>query len=158
MNERKEHHRRIRLFQAITALILIAIAYAMTIIGRGHTIYLDNKRLEYEGQSYSAPYRVVISVDGEEVAKLFNRERGSAICIGQTFTMTMSVLEKRGGEEKTETYTLKLPKDMDGIIINLPGYLAGLGEEAYLSEFIPAPSTEPVEETPNTEDDFGIGI
>lgn len=156
MRGRGEATRRVRAVQAMTALILIAIAYVMTIIGRGHTIYLDNKRLEYEGKSYAAPYRVVVQVDGKEVAKLFNRERGEATCIGQTFTMTLSVMEKRGGEEKTEIHTLKLPKDMDGIIINLPGYLAGLGEEAYLSEFIPAPISEPIDETPNNEEDLEL--
>ena len=46
---------------------------------------------------------------------------------------------------------------MDGIIINLPAYLAGLGEDAYLSEFIPSPDAEPVEEEPTADDEFGLG-
>ena len=36
---------------------------------------------------------------------------------------------------------------MDGPVINLPAYLAGLPEEAYLSEFVPVASEEPEEET-----------
>ena len=36
--------------------------------------------------------------------------------------------------------------------------MAGLPEEAYLEEFIPAPPTEEDdEEAPNTEDDMGLG-
>lgn len=144
------------LFQLAAVVVLIAIAYAMTIIGRGHTVYLDNKKLEYNGQTYDTPYKVVVYVDGEQVAKLYDRERGSAICIGQKFTMTLEITEKKGGSETTQTYTVPLPKNMDGVIINLPAYLAGLGEDAYLSEFIPSPDAEPVEEETPSGDDFGL--
>ena len=33
-------------------LVLVVIGVIMSIIGRGHTIYLDNKTLEYDGQTY----------------------------------------------------------------------------------------------------------
>ena len=56
--------------------------------------------------------------------------------------MTLEIMESKGGSEETQTYKIPLPKNMDGIIINIPGYLAGLPEEAYLTEFIAAP--EPV--------------
>ena len=36
------------LFRAGTIVLLIAIAVCMMIIGRGHTIYFDNKTLEAE--------------------------------------------------------------------------------------------------------------
>ena len=42
------------------------------------------------------------------------------------------------------------------IIINLPAYLAGLGEDAYLTEFIPSPDAEIVEEDTPSGDDFGM--
>lgn len=125
----KTSNRRL-IFQLAAVVVLIVIAYAMTIIGRGHTVYLDNKKLEYNGKSYDTPYKVVVFVDGEQVAKLYDRERGSATCIGQKFTVTLEITEKKGGSETTQTYTIPLPKNMDGIIINLPAYLAGLGEDA----------------------------
>ena len=153
----KTSNRRL-IFQLAAVVVLIVIAYAMTIIGRGHTVYLDNKKLEYNGKTYDTPYKVVVLVDGEQVAKLYDRERGSATCIGQKFTVTLEITEKKGGSETTQTYTIPLPKNMDGIIINLPAYMAGLPEEAYLEEFIPAPPTEEDdEEAPNTEDDMGLG-
>ena len=40
-------------------VVLIVIGIIMSIIGRGHTIDLDNKTLEYEGQTYKAPYKAV---------------------------------------------------------------------------------------------------
>ena len=149
--------KRTLIIQIAAVVVLIAIAYWMTIIGRGHTVYLDNKKLEYNGKTYDTPYKVVVTVDDEQVAKLYDRERGSTTCIGQKFTMTLEITQEKGGSETTETYTLTLPKNMDGIIINLPAYLAGLDEDAYLSEFIPSPDSEPVEEETPSDDDFGMG-
>ena len=135
-------------------LVLIVVGVIMSIIGRGHTIYLDNKTLEYDGQTYKAPYKVTITVGGEQLTKLYDKERGSTTCLGQTFTVTLEVMEKKNGAEETQTYKIPVPKNMDGVIINIPGYLAGLPQEAYLTEFVPAVTEEPVDEEPSTGDDL----
>ena len=135
-------------------LVLIIIGIIMSIIGRGHTIYLENKTLEYNGQTYKAPYKVTIYVGDEQLTKLYDKERGSTTCLGQTFTVTLEVMETKNGSEEMQTYKIPVPKNMDGVIINIPGYLAGLPEEAYLSEFIAAP-TEDIgdDEVPGGEGD-----
>ena len=135
-------------------LMLVIIGIIMSIIGRGHTIYLDNKTLEYNGQTYKAPYKVTIYVGDEQLTKLYDKERGSTTCLGQTFTVTLEVMETKNGSEEMQTYKIPVPKNMDGVIINIPGYLAGLPEEAYLSEFIAAP-TEDIgdDEVPGGEGD-----
>ena len=135
-------------------LVLIIIGIIMSIIGRGHTIYLDNKTLEYNGQTYKAPYKVTIYVGDEQLTKLYDKERGSTTCLGQTFTVTLEVMETKNGSEEMQTYKIPVPKNMDGVIINIPGYLAGLPEEAYLSEFVAAP-TEDIgdDEVPGGEGD-----
>ena len=149
--------KRRTLIIALTALALAAVAACMMVIGRGHEIYLDNKTLEgYEGQDYKAFDRVVVTVKGEEVAKLGKRERGSAIWIGQSFKMTLEITEKKGEEPVVKEISLKLPYDMDGIVVNLPALLAGLPEEAWLSEFVPAVTEAPVEEDPVIDDGFGL--
>lgn len=127
--------KRTILFRVGAVTLLLIIAAIMMLIGRGHTIYIDNKKLEYNGQTYETPYKVVVFVDGEQVAKLYNKERGMATCIGQKFEMTLEITKEKGGSEELVTVTLDLPYSMDGIAINLPGYLAGLPQEAYLSEF-----------------------
>lgn len=142
-------------FCILAVLILVAVAGTMMVIGRGHTIYFDNKTIEdYNGQEYKAANRVVVYVKGEEVAKLDARERGTAIWLGQSFEMTLEVTQEKGGEPETRTIQLKLPYDMDGIIINLPAVLAGLPEEAWLSEFVPAVVEEEPEEPVTDEDDL----
>lgn len=84
------------------------------------------------------------------------KERCSVTNIGDKLELTVEVMQQKGGVETTETYTLKLPHDLDGIIINLPAYMAGLPEEAYLEEFIPAPSTDVEDEEPPAPDDMGM--
>ena len=149
--------KRRKLFIALTVLALAAVAACMMVIGRGHEIYLDNKTLEgYEGQDYKAFDRVVVTVKGEEVAKLGKRERGSAIWIGQSFKMTLEITEKKGEEPVVKEISLKLPYDMDGIVVNLPALLAGLPEEAWLSEFVPAVTEAPAAEDPAIGADFGL--
>ena len=70
----------------------------------------------------------------------------------------LEITQEKGGEEVTSVHQIKLPYDMDGVIINLPGYLADLPQEAYLSEFVPTVEEydESAEETPSG-DEFELG-
>ncbi len=147
-------NKRAILFRVGAVLLLIAIAAVMMVIGRGHTVYFDNKTLEYNGTTYETPYKVVVFVNGEQAAKLYNRERGMATWIGQNFEMTLEITQDKGGDEVTQSYAIKLPYNMDGIVVNLPGYLAGLPEDAYLSEFVPLTVEEEVEDV--VIDEFGL--
>lgn len=145
------------LFQILAVVLLVAIGYTMTIIGRGHTIYLDSKTLEYDGQTYKPAYKTVVYVDGQQVAKLYDKERGVATCIGQMLTVTLEITQQKGGTEEVYAYNIPVPRKMDNVIINLPGFLAGLPEEAYLSEFIPSPDEVAADETDvPSDDDFGM--
>ena len=153
----KTSNRRL-IFQLAAVVVLIVIAYAMTIIGRGHTVYFDNRAVDKGGQSVEAPYKITVYVNGEQISKLYEKERCLTTVIGDKLELTVEVMQQKGGSETTETYQMTLPHNIDGIIINLPAYMAGLPEEAYLEEFIPAPPTEEDdEEAPNTEDDMGLG-
>ncbi|MCI9120829.1 MAG: hypothetical protein HFG00_04785 [Oscillibacter sp.] len=148
---------RRKLFPILTVMVLVAIAAAMMVIGRGHTVYFDNRTLEgYNGQDFKALHRIVVTVKGEEAGKLGPRERGMAVWIGQNFEMTLEVTPEKGDEPEIRTIRLKLPYNMDGIIVNLPAVLAGLPEDAWLSEFVPAVPEEP-EEEPFEGDEFGFG-
>jgi len=144
-------------FSILMVLILVGIAACMMVIGRGHTVYFDNKTLEdYQGQEYKAAHKVVVTVKGEEVAKLGKRERGMAVWIGQNFKMTLEITQEKGDEPEVRELSVKLPYSVDGIVINLPALLAGLPEEAWFSEFVPAATEEETEE-PGTGDEFGMG-
>ena len=142
------------LFRLGTVLILVGICAWMMIVGRGHTVYLDNKKLEYEGETYEPPYKITVIVKDEQVAKLNKKDRGMATTIGQNFRMTLRIMKEKKGEETEETYDIKLPYDLDGIVVNLPGLMAGLPEEAWMSEFVSLATTveEETEEVPGTDE------
>ena len=135
-----------------TVLVLIGIAVLMYFLGRGHTVYFDNKKLEYDGVTYDTPYKVEVYVGGERVAKLYDKERGSSICIGANFKIELKVTQEKGGTETEETYSIKLPYDKDGLIVNLPGLMAGLPEDAWMSEFISTEEAQPEDEEVVTDE------
>ena len=144
------------LFIALTVLVLVAIAACMMVIGRGHTLYFDNKKLEYEGETYDTYRRINVIVNGEQVAKLSAKDRGMATFMGQSFSFDLEVTKEKGDDPVVSTYSVKVPYGEDGIVLNLPGLLAGLPEDAYTSVFVPMV----VEEEPEDDiviDDFGMG-
>ena len=147
------------LFRGCTLLIVLLIAAWMFVIGRGHTVYIDNKTLEYNGETYGALQRVEVYVGGERLSKLAKRERTMSAVIGQKFeTRLVNTVEK--GDEPTETVIqLTLPYGWDGIVVNVPGYLAGLPQDAWMTQFIPEPEPETAEEEEEIpgEDDIPMG-
>jgi hypothetical protein len=145
------------IIRAAFLLVLVLIAVVMLRIGRGHTVYFDNRALDYQGTTTAAPYKITVTVNGEQISKLYEKERCSVTNIGDKLELTLEVMQQKGGSETTTTYNLKLPHNLDGVIINLPGYIAGLPEEAYLEEFIPAPSTDLDDEEAPVTDDMGLG-
>jgi len=147
---------RALLIRVGAVLLLAVLAYSMTIVGRGHTVYMDSKRLEYNGQTYEPPYKVVVYVNDKQVAKLYDKERGLSTWIGQKFSMTLEITQNKGGTAETQEVSLDLPRNMDGIILNLPALLAGLPEEAYLSEFVAAPAEDEETGDEGITDEFGV--
>lgn len=135
------------LFRLLTVLLLLIIAFVMFIIGRGHTIYFDNKTLEATGINYPSLYKVVVKSGGDEIAALMKRERGMMTTLGQRLRFSLDVSETKDSEVVTRDFDLSLPYGMDGIVLNLPALLAGEAPAVYLSEFVSmATETAPEEE------------
>ena len=107
-------------------LVLVLVAVLMLRIGRGHTVYFDNRAVDKGGQSVEAPYKITVYVNGEQISKLYEKERCLTTVIGDKLELTVEVMQQKGGSETTETYQMTLPHNIDGIIINLPAYMAGL--------------------------------
>ena len=149
-----------RLFFRLGAIaLLVVIAACMMVIGRGHTVYVDNKSLDYNGETYKPYYRATVYVNGERISKLQPKERTSATNIGQSFSMTLELIKEKGQDAETVDISLKLPYSMDGIIVNIPGYMAGLPEEAWMTEFVSTPTEAEMqdEEIPTEEEDVLAG-
>ena len=151
------------LFRVGTVVLLVAIAACMMVIGRGHTLYFDNKKLEYQGQSYDAIRRINVFVGDEQVAKLSKKERGMASFTGQSFKFRIEVIREKGGDSEFFDFDVKVPYGQDGVVVNLIGMIEGLPEEAWMSEFVPVAVEEPEEEAPEGDafdtglEDFDVG-
>ena len=143
---------RKNLFRIGTVLLLLVIAGVMLIVGRGYTIYFDNKTLEYQGHTCEAIRRINVLVNGEQVAKLSKKERGMATCMGQSFQFDIEVIREKDAEPEPYHFALSLPYQIDGIIVNLPAMMAGLPQEAWMTEFVPLPPAETEEEELPTDE------
>ncbi len=145
------------LIRLIALAAVIALGAWMFVIGRGHTVYFDNKTLEANGQTYKAPYQIQVFVDDESVGKLKEGDRGMASTMGQTFKMVLHITPEKGGKKTGSAVTLELPYNMDGIIINLPALLGGASEDVYRTEFVQAAPEEP-EEDVEISDEFEMPL
>ena len=145
------------LFRLGTVAVLLAIAACMMVIGRGHTVYFDNKKMEYEGQEIGTYRRINVFVNGEQVAKLSAKDRGMATFMGQKFSFEIEATKEKGDDPVTYKYDIKVPYGQDGTVLNLPGMLAELPEEAYTSEFVPIEPEPSAEDEEIVTEDFGIG-
>ena len=148
----KTNLRRI-LFTAGLVAILVAISVVCLIIGRGHTIYLDNKSIE--GTDYSSYASVDIIYKGEKVVTLEKAERGQVALTGQKLDVQLVAKKTNAAAAQTIDISIDLPYDLDGIVINIPAYLAGADKETYMSEFVSARVEEDVSEDVQV-DEFGM--
>ena len=124
---------------------------------RGHTIYVDNKETSYNGQTVEAFYKATVTIGDEKPAKLSKGDRGMASIMGQTLSMTVEITDAEGEQPHAHKVSMKVPYGMDGITINIPALMAGLPQDAYLSEFvIEVPDTGATDEEIVT-DEFDMG-
>lgn len=142
------------LFRAAAIVLILILAVIMFIIGRGHTIYFDNKSAEYDGKQYNAYYKVTVIKDKEKVAKLAEDERGMTDLMGQTLSMTLEITDEKGQEPHSHKVRMPIPYGTDGIVINVPELMAGLPQQAYMSEFVPIATSEEDEDEEVVTDEF----
>ena len=151
MNKRK------LLFRVGAILIILVIAACMFVIGRGHTVYFDNKETSYNGQTIEPFYRVTVTVGDQKPAKLSKGDRGMADIMGQKLTMTLEITDAEGDQPHAHKVSMSVPYNMDGIMINVPALMQGLPQDAYMSEFIiETPDTGSTDEEIVT-DEFDMG-
>ena len=152
------NNKRKWIIRGCALLVILAIAALMFLVGRGHTVYIDNKTLEFNGQTAEAYQRVEVWVGGERLSKLGKRERTMSTVIGSNFEMKLINTVNKGDEPTEEIVKISLPYGWDGIVVNVPGYLAGLPREAWMTEFIAEPEPVTAEDEPElSEDEIPMG-
>ena len=140
------------LFTSCLVIVLIAIAIVCFIVGRGHTIYFDNKAVSGSISSYDT---IEVYYDGGKVGTLNDGDRASQTITGQKLDVKLIVKKTESSSRETLEREIELPYNMDGIVINLPAYLEGADVDTYLTEFVSQQAKE--EEIEDVQvDEFGI--
>lgn len=148
------------IYKIILVLVLVATCFVMIYIGRGHTLYFDNKGYNLLGDDLpgafkAAPYRIKVFIKGKEVADLKDGDRGMAIWIGPKAHIELEVTKEKGVGPERIKYDLPLPRRYDGVVINLVGLLNVEPYDFYVSEFVPLASTTSTEEEELVIDEMG---
>lgn len=149
---------RRHLFQLSTVVVLILLGVLMYVIGRQHTILLDNKTLEVGGTSYQAFSVVEVAVDKEEVLELAARDRDKAVVMGQRHTVMLRYAD-RFFEEHELTVSFKVPIGQDMVLISLPALAGGADESVWLQNYEPPTAVAPPQaEEPVVVDDLMVNL
>ncbi len=141
----------IRLAALAAIIVLAAVLFK---VGRGHTIYFDNKALEAGGKTYSPYYQVEVFVNDQSVAKLKEGDRGMAPTMGQKFSMILHITPAKGEKKYGKIASIDLPYNLDGIVVNIPALLEGAEQADYMTEFVPAADTSGDDEEVVITDEF----
>jgi len=121
-------NKRRLLFRAAAIVIVLAVAAVMFVIGRGHTVYFDNKETSYNGQAVEPFYKVVVTVGDQKPAKLSAGDRGMGEVMGQKLSMTVEITDSEGASPHAHKVNMSVPYNMDRITINIPALMAGMPE------------------------------
>ena len=147
---------RRHLFQIAAILVLVLLAILMYIVGRQHTILLDNKTLEHEQKTYQAFSIVEVEVDKEGAIELAARDRDKVDVMGQRHTITV-VYTDRYFEEYELVKKFKIPIGHDMVLISIPALVGELDESVWLQQFIaPTAAVAPLPESIPEENDLGV--
>lgn len=141
------------IFRLIALALIVALAVCMFMIGRGHTVYFDNRRLTGpDGTVYEPWYQIEVLKDGKRIARLSAGDRGMVDVMGQKLTVEVKLSKSKDGKRQGGTIGLELPYNKDGVIYNLPAMLSGAEEEVYMEEFVPVVVEEETEEVVVTDE------
>ncbi len=117
-------------------VLVILLAVFLYHFGMQHTIYVDNRTIEIDGESYRALDWAMVSVDGSESQEYSPRTRREEVVMRQKHTIHV-VYEDDDFNEVEFDASFTLPVNEKQIVLSLPALLAGLDQSQYLTEFVP---------------------
>ncbi len=126
--------RRLLVRSALVAAYLGATA-AVFVVGKGHTILLDNK----DAEGARAIDGLVISVNGGEEIELYPGDRDKAVVAGQRHRIAVETFDGKKVER-----TIRLPIAAEMMLLSIPMLVAG--REPILTPFAPLDAAPPPDE------------
>jgi hypothetical protein len=132
--------KKVPLRRTIVRSVLIAayvgLMVLVFILGKGHTLLVDNK--DVEGMPNVVAFDdVVVGVDRQETTELTSGDRDMFKVTGQRHRVTMEIM----GQPEKVVKDIVLPLGQDMILVSLPKLAAGI--EPYLEPFKPLETVTP---------------
>ena len=117
-------------------VLVILLAVFLYHYGKQHTVYIDNRTIEIDGQSYKALDWAEVSVDGGDSQEYSPRTRREATVLRQKHSIHV-VYEDEDFNQFEVDVEFKVPVNETQVVLSLPALVAGLGEDQFLTEFVP---------------------
>ena len=117
--------------RVVVIVLIILLAVFLYHYGKQHTVYVDNRMIKIGDESYRPLSRAEVSIDGMESQTYRQRTRREETVVRQKHTIRI----ESGDEVYEGEFTL--PVSQDAVVLSLPAFVAGLGQDQYLSEFVP---------------------
>jgi len=124
----------------------LGLAALTFVLGKGHTILLDNK--DAEDGSVSAFDGVLVTVDRQEELEMYLGDRLAATVMGQAHTVT---IEDFNGDTKVEK-RIRVPLGTDMVLLSIPKLAAGI--EPAFEPFTAAQAQPPADEAEVETNEF----
>ncbi len=106
----------------VFALILISVG--LYYAGKGHTLLLDNKNIEFNGNEYKALSIVEVKIDRGEEFELMKRDRIKEETSGQRHSITITYTDDNN-EEKVLHESFKIKVGEPFYLLSIPALLGG---------------------------------
>jgi hypothetical protein len=137
--------------RTVVLFLILVLAVFLFYIGREHQVFLDNKTIEIEGQSFRALKFVRVTVGGGSPVELMARDRDLAKTAGPSFKFKVEVLDEFGEEVEKVIEKVLTPGFSKDMMLSMP--LLAADRDDYIlpppTAQAPPPEAEPV---PSTED------
>jgi hypothetical protein len=120
-----------RIIVRICAILLLALlGFIMFRVGRKHTILLDNKTIEIQGEEFKALDIVEIQVNKLEELELAKRDRDLAEVMGQSQKVRVTYTDSEWNEIEIER-KIKVPHKDVMIVFSIPAFIEHPDDSTY---------------------------
>jgi len=116
--------------RTVAILLIVLLGFVMFRVGRKHTILLDNKTIEVQGEVFKALDVVDIQINNLEELELAKRDRDKADVMGQSQKVKVTYTDSDWNETIIER-KFKVPHKDVMIVFSIPAFIQHPDDSSY---------------------------
>lgn len=121
--------------RSIALVLLVLLFVVMFLIGKQHSVLIDNRNVEVNGIEYKALNIVEFYIDNEDGIELAKRDRDQVDVTGQSHKVKVVYTDSNWDEIELER-KVKLPLNEDMLLFSIPAFIASPDDVSiYLTPF-----------------------